>query len=381
MTGTPTSKPDRSGGVGTIDRSHLLLVGAGPGLGMAVARRFAVGGYRVTLVARSNDKLGDLAGSLSDTGAEIGTIEADASDPEGLGARLTELYRGERAPGVIIYNAVMGAPDQLLSATVDHLQAAYAVDVISAIVVAQVAAPAMKAAGFGTMIVTGGGFADHPIPALATVSLGKAALRSAATMLGADWNRTVYEWRRSRSPDRSLPVLPLTRSILLSATGTLSKLTARGRRSFALPASSEVTRMRAEHKIAGEASNRPSVPRNRLGAGCDPLPPRPDMHQRGLHPVFGQKPISRHEPRRAQQRTRPSLYELGEALRHTAHDIPPISKSVQLSQTVDTAFDRIPDASDPARSVRRLLNIRYAACRAHLAVDIAWRSCRFVRAD
>ena len=165
---------------------HLLLVGAGPGLGVAVARRFAVGGYRVTLVARSGDKLGDLAGGLSDTGAEIGTIEADASDPEGLGARMAVLYRGERAPGVIIYNAVMGAPDQLLSATVDHLQAAYAVDVISAIVVAQVAAPAMKAAGFGTMIVTGGGFADHPIPTLATVSLGKAALRSAATMLGAD---------------------------------------------------------------------------------------------------------------------------------------------------------------------------------------------------
>jgi len=186
MTGTPTSKPDRSGGVGTVDRTHLLLVGAGPGLGVALARRFAVGGYRVTLLARSNDKLADLAGDLADTGAEIGTIEADASDPEELGARLAVLYRGERAPGVIIYNAVMGAPDQLLSVTVDHLQAAYAVDVISAIVVAQVAAPAMKAAGFGTMIVTGGGFADHPIPALATVSLGKAALRSAATMLGAD---------------------------------------------------------------------------------------------------------------------------------------------------------------------------------------------------
>ena len=186
MPGTPTSDPDRSGGVGTVDSSHLLLVGAEPGQGMAVARRFAVGGYRVTLVARSTDKLGDLADSLSDTGAEIGTIEANASDPEGLGARLTKLYCGQGAPGVIIYNAVMGAPDQLLSASVDHLQAAYAVDVISAIVVAQVAAPAMRAAGFGTMIVTGGAFADHPIPALATVSLGKAALRSAATMLGAD---------------------------------------------------------------------------------------------------------------------------------------------------------------------------------------------------
>ena len=189
MTGTPASDPEASGSgeaVGSVDRRHLLLVGAGPGLGMAVAHRFAVGGYRVTLVARSADGLGDLAARLANTGAEIATIEADASDPEGLGARMAELYRGKDAPGVIIYNAVMGAPDQLLSSSVAHLQAAYAVDVIGAIVVAQVAAPAMKAAGFGTMIVTGGGFADHPIPALATISLGKAALRSAATMLCAD---------------------------------------------------------------------------------------------------------------------------------------------------------------------------------------------------
>jgi short-subunit dehydrogenase len=171
---------------GTVNRNHLLLIGAGPGLGMAIARRFAVGGYRITLVARSADGLRGLADSLSDTGAEIDTIEADASDPEGLRAQMAELYRRDGAPGVIVYNAVIGAPDRLLSASVDHLQAAYAVDVISAIVVAQVAAPAMKAAGFGTMIVTGGGFADHPIPALATVSLGKAALRSAATMLGID---------------------------------------------------------------------------------------------------------------------------------------------------------------------------------------------------
>jgi short-subunit dehydrogenase len=172
--------------VGAIDRRHLLLIGAGPGLGLAVANRFATGGYRGTLVARSTDRLGDLRRSLSDTGAEINAVEADASDPEDLGARMSKLYRRDGAPGVVIYNAVMGVPDQLLSATVAHLQEAYAVDVIGAIVVAQVAAPAMKAAGFGTIVVTGGGFADHPIPALATISLGKAALRSAATMLSAD---------------------------------------------------------------------------------------------------------------------------------------------------------------------------------------------------
>jgi short-subunit dehydrogenase len=171
---------------GEVDSRHLLLVGAGPGLGLAIAHRFAIGGYSVTLVARGTDRLDELARSLADTGAEINTLAADASDSEALRARMTELYSGKGAPGVVIYNAVMGTPDQLLTSTVTHLHEAYAVDVIGAIVVAQVAAPMMKAAGSGSMIVAGGGFADHPIPALATISLGKAALRSAATMLNAD---------------------------------------------------------------------------------------------------------------------------------------------------------------------------------------------------
>jgi short-subunit dehydrogenase len=170
----------------SVDNRHLLLVGAGPGLGMAVAHRFASGGYRVTLVARGTDGLRDLADGLADTGARIDTIAADASDPDALGARMAELYQEQGAPGLIVYNAVMGAPDTLLESSVEHLQTAYAVDVISAIVLTQVAAPVMRAAGSGTILVTGGGFADYPIPVLATVSLGKAALRSAATMLGAD---------------------------------------------------------------------------------------------------------------------------------------------------------------------------------------------------
>ena len=178
--------PAGAAGPGSVDGNHLLLVGAGPGLGMAVVGRFAAGGYRVTLVARSIDRLRDLAGTLAGTGAEINTVAADAGDPDDLAARMRELYSGDGAPGVIIYNAVMGAPDRLLDSTAAHLQAAYTVDVIGAVVVAQAAAPAMRAAGLGTIVVTGGGFADHPIPALATVSLGKAALRSAATMLGAD---------------------------------------------------------------------------------------------------------------------------------------------------------------------------------------------------
>jgi short-subunit dehydrogenase len=61
---------------------------------------------------------------------------------------------------------------------------------VGAIVATQVAAAAMRTAGQGTILFTGGGFADHPVPALATLSLGKAALRSAATILGAELAET-----------------------------------------------------------------------------------------------------------------------------------------------------------------------------------------------
>ncbi len=122
--GSTNADLDGAAGLGSVDGRHLLLVGAGPGLGMAVANRFAVGGYQITLVARSSDSLGDLAGTLAEPGAKINTIVADASDPDGLGARMRELYLGTGAPGVIVYNPVMGAPDQLLSSSVAHLQAA-----------------------------------------------------------------------------------------------------------------------------------------------------------------------------------------------------------------------------------------------------------------
>ncbi len=101
--------PDDDSGA-SIDDRHLLLVGAGRGLGLAIARRFGVGGYGVTLVARNTDGLDELADNLADTGAEIATISADASDPEGLRDRMSALYRRHGAPGLIGYNAVMGAP-------------------------------------------------------------------------------------------------------------------------------------------------------------------------------------------------------------------------------------------------------------------------------
>ena len=59
-----------------VDPRHLLVIGAGPGLGGAIAHRLAPGGYHLTLLARRTDGLAKLA----DDPADAGTVATDASD-------------------------------------------------------------------------------------------------------------------------------------------------------------------------------------------------------------------------------------------------------------------------------------------------------------
>jgi NAD(P)-dependent dehydrogenase (short-subunit alcohol dehydrogenase family) len=168
------------------DPRHLLLVGTGPGLGAAIARRFAREGYHLTLVARAQETIGALAQDLRAAGTDVTVVQADAGDPEGLRAALSSLFAAPGAPGVVIYNAALMAFDDLLTVSPEQLADAYAVDVIGGVLTAQLAAPAMRAAGGGTLLFTGGGFADALPQSLATLSLGKLALRGVATMLARE---------------------------------------------------------------------------------------------------------------------------------------------------------------------------------------------------
>ena len=70
----------------------IAVFGAGPGLGEAVARRYAREGYAVTLVARRPEPLERLAKDLTSTGATAHVITADLSDTAAT-TRLAEQIR------------------------------------------------------------------------------------------------------------------------------------------------------------------------------------------------------------------------------------------------------------------------------------------------
>jgi NAD(P)-dependent dehydrogenase (short-subunit alcohol dehydrogenase family) len=165
----------------SVDRHHLLLIGAGPGVGAGVVRRFGREGFRSTLISRG-ETLEQLAPELRSGGLDIEAMAADIEDLDGYRATLERIFSAPGAPGVSVYNAALPDPGAILDATVERLRTAYDVDVIGAVIAAQVATPVLRAGGGGTLLVTSGGFADHPVPALATLSMGKAALRSAQTL-------------------------------------------------------------------------------------------------------------------------------------------------------------------------------------------------------
>ncbi|HEX9932097.1 MAG TPA: SDR family NAD(P)-dependent oxidoreductase [Allosphingosinicella sp.] len=81
----------------------VLITGASFGIGEAVARIVAAAGARVVLVARTAEKLEEVAAGIRSAGGEAVTIAADLTDPvsaEGLATRIAEL-----SPDIVVSNA------------------------------------------------------------------------------------------------------------------------------------------------------------------------------------------------------------------------------------------------------------------------------------
>jgi NAD(P)-dependent dehydrogenase (short-subunit alcohol dehydrogenase family) len=109
-----------------VDRRHLLLIGAGPGVGAGVVRRFGREGFRSTLISHAAT-LEQLAPELRSFGIEIEAVGANIDDLDSYRATLEQIFASSGAPGVVVYNAAFPDPGQILDTTVERLRIAYAV--------------------------------------------------------------------------------------------------------------------------------------------------------------------------------------------------------------------------------------------------------------
>jgi NAD(P)-dependent dehydrogenase (short-subunit alcohol dehydrogenase family) len=153
-----------------------VVTGVGPGTGAALARRFAAGGYRVAMVARSADRLAELSSAIP--GARGYTADVgDAAAVHGAFERI----RAELGPvEALLYNAGSGVFAPFLDTPPDLFEAAWRVNALGLLLCAREVAPAMVEAGRGTILVTGATASLRGGVNFAAFAPAKAAQRSLA---------------------------------------------------------------------------------------------------------------------------------------------------------------------------------------------------------
>ena len=160
-----------------MSKGSALIVGAGPGLGLALAEAFAGAGHPVALFGRDAARLDKYASELTAEGHPARAYAVDVADPEGLAAALTRAADELGAPEALVYNPALIVQDKPTELDPREFAHTLAVNVTGAVVAAQTVLPLLRD-GRGSLLFTGGGLALDPAPEYASLSVGKAALRS-----------------------------------------------------------------------------------------------------------------------------------------------------------------------------------------------------------
>ena len=82
-----------------------VVVGVGPGLGAALAHRFADGGYSIAMIARSREFIEDLAARIGGKGGRAMALTADTGDAAQVSRTFDTIRTKFEIPEVLLYNA------------------------------------------------------------------------------------------------------------------------------------------------------------------------------------------------------------------------------------------------------------------------------------
>lgn len=163
-----------------------VIVGIGESLGAGLARRFGAGGYAVALIGRRAAEVERHVDALKAGGVEAHGFPGDASDPAQVAAAFKAIRETLGDPEVLIYNAAIVGGGSLTEVGFDEFRRRMAVDIDGAFLAAREVIPAMRRAGRGTLLFSGGSLATQPQAVWGVLGAGKAAQRSMVLSLAQE---------------------------------------------------------------------------------------------------------------------------------------------------------------------------------------------------
>ncbi|WP_039938303.1 SDR family NAD(P)-dependent oxidoreductase [Streptomyces himastatinicus] len=169
-------------------RGTAVVIGVGPGLGMAIAHRFGREGYTVALVSRSGARHAGYLEELAAAGIEAGSFPADVRDADGLRSALDAVAERYGSIDLVYYGPAAADadawPTTITEADSESVRTGMswmypAVDVVQQVL------PGMVERGGGGLLFATGLSAVLPMPALGNLAILSAALRNYALTLNA----------------------------------------------------------------------------------------------------------------------------------------------------------------------------------------------------
>jgi NAD(P)-dependent dehydrogenase (short-subunit alcohol dehydrogenase family) len=152
-----------------------LVIGAGPGVGASLARRFAAAGLKVAIAARSAPSLAEIA---AETGAEA--FAADATDPESVTRLFDAAEARLGAIDVVVYNVGARIRGPLAELDPQAVRQAFDINAFGGFLAAREAARRLAPRGRGALIFTGATASLKGNAISAPFAMGKFALRALA---------------------------------------------------------------------------------------------------------------------------------------------------------------------------------------------------------
>ena len=129
-----------------------LVTGGTSGIGAAFARVLAARGYDLVLVARSRDRLDEMAAELRASGRSVEVLPADLADRNAVARVVERLSDPDRPIDLLVNNAGFGIHASLLDADVSEFDRGFEVMCRSVFVLSGAAARGMVHRGSGRIV-------------------------------------------------------------------------------------------------------------------------------------------------------------------------------------------------------------------------------------
>jgi len=164
-------------------KGSVIVAGVGPGLGMAIAMRFASEGYGVVMMARDRDKLSHLARADPE---HLVSFPGDVTDPAAGEAAVEEAERRFGPLSCAVFNAAPWRTGSILDIAPDDFELCWRVGAFAGLLLGQAAARRMVPRCAGSIFFTGATASRRGGSGFANFASHKFALRGLAQSMARE---------------------------------------------------------------------------------------------------------------------------------------------------------------------------------------------------